>query len=127
MSGVCLYNPQNDQFTPVKHLDALIIEMAEDAKGNIWIATQGKGIFKYSPQKQVWQKYSEAEGLNCATINHLCINRENELWAATAEGLYLFNPLQDTFPITLSRFPTNALTPFWKEKIACGSPPPKGW
>lgn len=109
MSGVCLYNPQNDQFTPVKHLDALIIEMAEDAKGNIWIATQGKGIFKYSPQKQVWQKYSEAEGLNCATINHLCINRENELWAATAEGLYLFNPLQDTFSYHTLKIPNECI------------------
>lgn len=97
MSGVCLYNPQNDRFTRVKNLDALIIEMREDAKGNIWIATQGKGVFKYSPQNQVWEKYGQSEGLNCQTINHLCINRENELWVATAEGLYLFNPLKNTF------------------------------
>lgn len=27
----------------------------EDAKGNLWIATQGKGLFKYIPQKQVWK------------------------------------------------------------------------
>lgn len=97
MSGVCVYNPQDDRFTRVKNLDALIIEMAEDIKGNIWIATQGKGVFKYSPQNQVWKKYGQPEGLDCPTINHLCINRENELWVATTEGLYLFNPLEDTF------------------------------
>lgn len=97
MSGVCLYNPQTDRFTTIKNLDALIIEMQEDAKGNIWIATQGRGIFKYIPEKDVWKKYEKAQGLNCSYINHLCINRENELWVATSEGLYRYNAEQDTF------------------------------
>lgn len=109
MSGVCLYNPQNNRFTQVKNLDGLIIAMAEDAKGNIWIATQGKGVFKFSPQNQIWKKYSEPEGLDCPTINHICINRENELWVATAEGLYLFNPLNESFSHQALKIPNKCI------------------
>ncbi|MCU6778998.1 hybrid sensor histidine kinase/response regulator transcription factor [Phocaeicola fibrisolvens] len=97
MSGLCLYDSQQHHFSFIKDLNALIIEITEDAKGNLWIATQGKGVFKYSPQNQVWEKYAQPQGLNCTNINHLCINRENELWAATSEGLYLYNSQKKKF------------------------------
>jgi hypothetical protein len=44
MNGICQYDAQKQHFTPIKHLEALIIEIVEDAKGNLWIATQGKGL-----------------------------------------------------------------------------------
>lgn len=97
MSGVCLYDPQKGHFRRVKKLDALIIKMVEDAKGNLWVATQGKGLFKYNPQKQVWKKYGQTQGIDCGIINHLCIDREKTLWAATLEGLYSYHPEKDQF------------------------------
>lgn len=66
MNGICQYDAQKQRFTPIKYLEALVIEIAEDAKGNLWIATQGKGLFRYSPQKNkkwknmVWKKVSIA-------------------------------------------------------------------
>lgn len=97
MSGINLYDPQTDRFNNVKELDALVIEMAEDAKGNLWIATQGKGIFRYTPGKDVWKKYSRQEGLECPSVNHLCIDREDGLWVATEEGLYRYGSSHDRF------------------------------
>lgn len=97
MSGICTFHPQSKHFTQIKNLDALVIEITEDNKGNLWIATQGKGVFKYYPQNQVWEKYDSEKGLSSLTVNHLCINRDNELWVATGKGLYLYNPQTDTF------------------------------
>lgn len=97
MSGVCLYDAQEDRFNLIKRLDALIIKMVEDTKGNLWVATQGKGLFKYNPQKQVWKKYNQTQGLNSDVINHLCIDRGKTLWAATFEGLYSYQPEKDQF------------------------------
>lgn len=110
MNGICQYDAQKQHFTPIKHLEALIIEIVEDAKGNLWIATQGKGLFRYSPQKnKEWEKYSQEKGLNSLNINHLYINKDNEIWAATSEGLYLYNPLKDIFTYQPLRLPNECI------------------
>lgn len=111
MNGICQYDAQKQRFTPIKYLEALVIEIAEDAKGNLWIATQGKGLFRYSPQKnKEWEKYGLEKGFNSLTINHLCINKDNEIWVATSEGLYLYNPLKDIFTHQPLRLPNECIT-----------------
>lgn len=111
MNGICQYDAQKQHFTPIKYLEALVIEIAEDAKGNLWIATQGKGLFRYSPQKnKEWKKYGLEKGFNSLTVNHLCINKNNEIWAATSEGLYLYNPLKDIFTYQPLRLPNECIT-----------------
>ena len=57
MSGVNLYNREKDNFTRIKYLDALTIDIDQDTKGNLWFSTQGKGLFKYHPEKQIWKNY----------------------------------------------------------------------
>lgn len=111
MNGICQYDAPKQRFTPIKYLEALVIEIAEDAKGNLWIATQGKGLFRYSPQKnKEWKKYGLEKGFNSLTVNHLCINKDNEIWAATSEGLYLYNPLKDIFTYQPLRLPNECIT-----------------
>lgn len=111
MNGICQYDAQKQRFTPIKYLEALVIEIAEDAKGNLWIATQGKGLFRYSPQKnKEWKKYGLEKGFNSLTVNHLCINKDNEIWVATSEGLYLYNPLKDIFTHQPLRLPNECIT-----------------
>lgn len=110
MNGICQYDAQKQRFNPIKYLEALVIEIAEDAKGNLWIATQGKGLFRYSPQKnKEWKKYGLEKGFNSLTVNHLCINKDNEIWAATSEGLYLYNPLKDIFTYQPLRLPNECI------------------
>lgn len=55
MRGICLYNPEKEEFIKIKDLDALVSEIIEDTSGNLWIATQGKGVLKYSPKQQTWK------------------------------------------------------------------------
>lgn len=110
MIGICQYDTKQQHFTPIKNLEALIIEITEDNKGNLWIATQGKGIFRYSPQKnKEWKKYSQEQGLSGVNVNHLCISKDNKLWAATSEGLYLYNPLKDTFEYQPLKVPNECI------------------
>lgn len=97
MLGICLYDANKKNFKSIKNLDALVIEITEDKDNYLWIATQGKGIFKYLPEKNVWKSYSKSDGLNNLDINHFCISRENELWVATGEGLYLYDANKDAF------------------------------
>lgn len=110
MDGICQFNIQSQHFTLIKQLGALVIEITEDSKGNLWIATLGGGLFRYSPQKnKEWKRYYQEKGLNSLNINHLCINRENQIWAATSEGLYLYNPLKDTFEYQPLKVPNECI------------------
>ena len=52
MSGINLYNRKTDDFTRMKAIDALIIDIDQDTNGNLWFCTQGKGVFKYNPSTQ---------------------------------------------------------------------------
>ena len=97
MLGICLYDADKKNFKSIKKLEALVIEIIEDKNGSLWIATQGKGVFKYLPEKKTWKKYNESKGLSNLDINHLCISRDNKLWAATGEGLYLYDTDKDYF------------------------------
>lgn len=110
MDGICQFNIQSQHFTLIKQLGALVIEITEDSKGNLWIATLGGGLFRYSPQKnKEWKRYYQEKGLNSLNINHLCINRENQIWAATSEGLYLYNPLKDIFEYQPLKIPNECI------------------
>lgn len=57
MAGVNLYNREEDNFIRVKDLESLTIDIDQDADGNIWFSTQGKGLFKYNPDKKTWKNY----------------------------------------------------------------------
>ena len=97
MSGICRYDSEQDSFIPMKKLESLIIEITEDVKGNLWIATLGKGVFKYNPFKDIWKKYDQEQGFSNPNINHLCIDKERRLWAATPDGLYCYQTENDCF------------------------------
>ncbi len=58
---------------------------------NIWFATNGYGIFKYSPGKNKWENYStnnkklKIDFFYCITAN------KNFVWAGSTDGLFIFN------------------------------------
>lgn len=58
MSSIHLYNKEKDNFTCIKTLNALTIDIDQDNKGNLWFSTQGKGLFKYQPEKRIWKKFT---------------------------------------------------------------------
>ncbi|WP_455672595.1 hybrid sensor histidine kinase/response regulator transcription factor [Phocaeicola sp.] len=100
MSGVNLYNKEKDNFTRLKEFDALTIDIDQDAKGNIWFSTQGKGLFKYSPAKQTWKNYrhSDTPGtLINDQVNCTLVDSRGEIWIGTMDGLCKYNMKEDRF------------------------------
>lgn len=79
MSGVNLYNREKDNFTRIKYLDALTIDIDQDTKGNLWFSTQGKGLFKYHPEKQIWKNYiHDHKNPNSLANNQVnCVDRKS--------------------------------------------------
>lgn len=131
MSGVNLYNREKDNFTRIKYLDALTIDIDQDTKGNLWFSTQGKGLFKYHPEKQIWKNYihdhKNPNSLANNQVNCVLIDTNGEMWVGTMNGLCKYNAEEDAFEtLPLEIFPVTIYAASSKTNAYCGSPPPKG-
>lgn len=105
MAGINLYNREKDDFTRVKEIGGLTIDIDQDKKGNLWFSTQGMGLFKYEPQKQVWKHYrhdNRPGALISDQINCVLIDRNEQMWVGTMDGLCKYNAAKDEFePVPL--------------------------
>ncbi len=101
MTGINLYNREKDNFTRVRTIDALTIDIDQDADGNLWLATEGKGIFRYNPTTGTWKNYSYSDdshhSLPNNQVNSLLIDSGGTIWAATMDGLCKYNAEKDRF------------------------------
>ncbi len=101
MSGVNLYNKEKDNFIRIKNLDALTIDIDQDTQENLWFSTQGKGLFKYHPEKQIWKNYRHDDkvpnSLPNNQVNCTLIDTSGEMWVGTMNGLCKYNAEEDGF------------------------------
>lgn len=100
MSGVHLYNRDQDNFTRVRTFGETTLDIKQTSDGDLWFATAGKGIFRYSEKTKTWRNYLSAISnctLVCNFINSLYLSPEGELWAATDEGLCRYDAALDGF------------------------------
>lgn len=101
MAGVNLYNKEKDSFMRIKNLDALTIDIDQDAQGNLWFSTQGKGLFKYHPEKQIWKNYLHDDkvpnSLPNNQVNCTLIDTNGEMWVGTMNGLCKYHAEEDGF------------------------------
>lgn len=100
MSGINLYNRQEDNFIRVKTLGALTIDIDEDREGNLWFSTQGRGLFKYDPEIQIWKNYTDtgkAGDLKNNQVNCTHVDSTGDIWVGTMAGLYKYNVNKDIF------------------------------
>ena len=113
MSGVNLYNRQADNFIRVKYFNATTIAITEDAKGFLWFATQGKGLFKFNPKDKRWTNYTSKQNsrqsLPSNQLNCLLADHKGRLWFGSSSGLCRYDYSNDRFiPITLNA-PSNSI------------------
>lgn len=102
MAGINLYNRQEDNFVRIKTLNALTIDIDEDKEGNIWFSTQGRGVFRYDPEKQSWKNYthsSQTGSLNNDQVNCIHIDSSDNMWIGTMNGLCKFDANRELFEV----------------------------
>lgn len=99
-SGIVIYDPKTDTFKPFnaktetgETIQNYVVDMIEDNEGNVWIGTNGKGLYCFSPHNEVKLKvYRNIPGkTNCIpqdVVMTLHLDSKQNLWIGTySEGL----------------------------------------
>lgn len=100
-AGLCKYIPQNNSFIlfgnvltgnvlPATAIKSLI----EDSRGNVWIGTWSKGLYRYNPYQKKFYAYPQMNKRNSAHI--IYEDCKKRLWVGTwGEGLFMIeNPYE---------------------------------
>ena len=75
-----------------------ITSIIQDANGFIWIGTNGAGLYRYDGVNYLGYKYDKKNGsVNSNFIYSTFIDKNNNLWIGTDEGLCLYNRNLDNF------------------------------
>lgn len=100
MDGVNVYNRKADNFTRVKKLNSMTIDIDQDARGNLWFSTQGNGLFRYDPVRKTWKQYAHSNNRNTIQndqVNTVTIDSNGQMWVGTMGGLCRYNQRRDCF------------------------------
>ena len=109
-SGIVIYDSKTDTFQPFhaktetgEMIQTYVTDMIEDNDGEVWITTNGKGLYRFSPSGEVRLKvYRNIPGeTNCISQNMLMTLQQDSkqnIWIGTySEGLCCFNKQTETF------------------------------
>ncbi len=78
--------------------DNRIISIYQNIDGVIWVGTYGGGVNKLevvktnNGRKEIFNKFTEADGLNSNVIYGILGDTKGNLWMSTTNGLCMFNP-----------------------------------
>lgn len=98
--GVFYYNPRTGQsgninFSGLRDTtrDAYIVQgIYEDRKYNIWLTTDGGGLFKINSDRRLVKRYTVNDGLPTNNLYRVLEDAQGNLWISTLKGLVCFNP-----------------------------------
>lgn len=109
-SGIVIYDSQTDTFRPFnaktetgETIQTYVVDMIEDNDGEVWIATNGKGLYRFSPNDEIrLHVYRNIPGeSNCISQNILMTLQQDSkqnIWIGTySEGLCCFDKHKNTF------------------------------
>lgn len=103
-SGVAILNPATSVFTrlmPQENID-YVSSICTDKQHQLWIATEGKGLWMYNLDNGRHQHYSTANGdpnrLGTDNLNHVMTDRQGRIWIATSgNGILMKDANKDVF------------------------------
>lgn len=67
--------------------DAHVFDVAEDADGSAWTATEGAGLLRYDPRGRLLQQVRSQDGLSHDRVLSAFVDPHGSVWAATVQGL----------------------------------------
>ena len=94
-TGINLYRRDTDDFLRMKSIESTIMDIKEDEHGNLWFASQSHGILKYNTTTRKWKTY-KSENTHSVT-NSMLVAENGKVWAATDDGLLLYDSKVDAF------------------------------
>ena len=74
-----------------------VLSICEDNEKNLWLGTLGGGFNKLNPTTEVFEFYTEADGLSNNTTYGLVIDQSGDIWVSTIFGISKFNPKTKQF------------------------------
>ncbi|MBP8033078.1 MAG: histidine kinase [Bacteroidia bacterium] len=105
-NGLCSMKKNGNSYAityynlPVKSAEKegyAVWSIIEDRKGNIWAGTYLEGLFKLENNQFIRQSISSPEPM--ATALDLCKDKYGNLYAATMNGVMMFNPEKHTYKL----------------------------
>lgn len=109
-SGIVIYDSKTETFTPFnaktqtgETIQTYVTDMIEDSDGEVWIATNGKGLYRFSPYDNIRLRVyrNVPSETNCIPQNILMTLQQDskkKIWIGTySEGLCYFDKEKDTF------------------------------
>ncbi len=66
--------------------------IGQDSKGNLWVATQTDGLYKFNKDMEQTH-YTTVDGIASETIYSLLVDSKDRVWIGTDNGLTLFTPV----------------------------------
>ncbi|HEX5793436.1 MAG TPA: two-component regulator propeller domain-containing protein, partial [Rheinheimera sp.] len=66
--------------------NVLLNAVAEDEQSNLWLASEGQGLFVQKPDGSR-QQFTQAQGLNSDVVHSLLLDTAGKLWIGTGRGL----------------------------------------
>ncbi|MEN3159457.1 ATP-binding protein [Alkalimonas sp. NCh-2] len=116
--GLWRMNPLSLQPEPMPMPEAMrriqTTSIALDAAGNIWVASDGQGLWLYLTASQRWQQFQYhpefAGGLRNSAITGLYFDAHNALWLLSQSGFSLLGPVaQQVRTLPFGRLDPNLL------------------
>ncbi|MCX7798398.1 MAG: hypothetical protein N2249_07225 [Melioribacter sp.] len=92
-----------------------VTDICNDGK-NIWIATNGSGVFKYIPSQDKWEQFSTSKG-NLQHDFFYCITaNEDFVWVGSIDGLFIYDKKRNSW--TKRKFALGGQLANWIRSIA---------
>lgn len=89
MDGVAVYDAQADNFRFLKNFGATTMDIKADRQGNLWFATQGKGLWRLGSNGRFtnYLHHTGAGALPSNEVNSIFVTPGGKLLFATSNGL----------------------------------------
>ena len=102
MGGLNLYDRQNDAFIRIGEINAITIDIDEDKAGNLWLSTQGEGLWQYNRKTKKLKRVVAADkgdgsSLPDDDVNCCLIDQTGKIWVGTFAGLCRYDEKKECF------------------------------